>query len=102
MQEQQQHEQFWNSWKSEQLYLQQQGYETFPELFDESYDQVTDRAKRLSIIMNNIEKWCNKDIKELHKKYWSVWDKLEHNRKHFFARKHRSEWQDLLNLLNDK
>jgi hypothetical protein len=52
--------------------------------------------------MNNIEKWCEKDIKELHQAYWSVWDKLEHNHKHFFARKHRSQWQDLLDKLNDK
>ena len=83
-------------------YLQEQGYQTFPELFDESYDQITDRAKRLSIIMNQIESWCNKDIKELHDAYWSVWDKLEHNRKHFFARKHKSEWVKLINFLNDK
>ena len=83
-------------------YLKEQGYQTFPELFDESYDQITDRAKRLSIIMNQIESWCNKDIKELHDAYWSVWDKLEHNRKHFFARKHKSEWIKLINFLNDK
>ena len=83
-------------------YLRKQGYETFPELFDESYDDITDRAKRLSIIMNQIDSWCSKDIKELHKAYWSVWDKLEHNRKHFFARQHKSEWVELLNFLNDK
>jgi len=83
-------------------YLKEQGYETFPELFDESYDDVVDRARRLSIIMNNIEKWCTKDIDELHKAYWSVWEKLEHNHKHFFARKHTSEWVKLINFLNDK
>ena len=83
-------------------YLQEQGYQTFPELFDESYDSITDRAKRLSIIMNNVERWCTKDIKELHTAYWSVWDKLEHNRKHFFARQHKSEWVKLVNFLNDK
>jgi len=83
-------------------YLHEQGYETFPELFDESYDGMTDRSKRLAIIMNNIEKWCKQDIKELHKAYWSVWDKLEHNRKHFFARNHRLEWENLLDFLNDK
>ena len=52
------------------------------------YDEITDSGKTSHSIMNNIEKWCTKDIKELHKAYWSVWDKLEHNRKHFFARKH--------------
>ena len=83
-------------------YLREQGYETFPELFDESYDDETDRSKRLEIIMNNIENWINKDIKELHKAYWSVWDKLEHNHKQFFARRHKDEWLKMLDFLNDK
>ena len=81
-------------------YLQEQGYQTFPELFDESYDSVTDRSKRLSMIMNQIERWCSKDIKELHKAYWSVWDKLEHNRNHFFKRSHTDRWNKLLEFLS--
>jgi len=83
-------------------YLHEQGYETFPELFDESYDTLTDRSKRMSIIMNNIESWCTRDIKELHKVYWSVWDKLEHNHKHFFEKNHQTEWLKLIDFLNDK
>jgi len=81
-------------------YLKDEGYETFPELFDESYDNVNDRAERLKIIMNNIDRICKMDIKELHKLYWSVWDKLEHNRNHFFKRSHTDRWNKLLEFLS--
>jgi len=83
-------------------YLRSEGYETFPELFDESYDTITNRATRLNVIMNNIERWCNNDIQALHTIYWNIWDKLEHNRNHFFKRSHQQRWQKLIDFLQDK
>ena len=83
-------------------YLRSEGYETFPELFDESYDTITNRATRLNVIMNNIERWCNNDIQALHTIYWNIWDKLEHNRNHLFKRSHQQRWQKLIDFLQDK
>ena len=50
--------------------------------------------------MDNIERICRMDIKELHNLYWSVWDKLEHNRNHFFKRSHANRWSKLLEFLS--
>ena len=83
-------------------YLRSEGYETFPELFDESYDTITNRASRLNVIMNNIERLCNNDIQTLHTAYWNIWDKLEHNHNHFFKRNHIQKWQNLIDFLQDK
>ena len=64
------------------------------------YRQVTNRAKRLKVIMNIIEHICNMDIKKLHDLYWSVWQKLEHNQNHFFKRSHSARWNKLMEFLS--
>jgi len=75
-------------------YLKENGYATFPELFDESYDKETDVKKRSQIILNSIENF-NKDI------YFSneIRDKLIHNRNNFFERKGKQHWVDVFNWL---
>lgn len=60
--------------------LKNLGFQTFPELFDESYDQETDDILRLNIIINNVEKLCKMSIEDLHKLYLLVEDKLVYNR----------------------
>ncbi len=60
-------------------FLKEIGFETFPEFFDESYDTIIDEDKRLSLIVENIERLCSKDIKEIHGLYQSVKPKLLHN-----------------------
>ena len=62
-------------------YLRERGFETFPELFDESYDEDGDPVKRLEIILENVKRLCEMDEKELKKIYDSVIWKVEHNRK---------------------
>jgi hypothetical protein len=68
-------------------YLKGNGYATFPELFDESYDNELDVKKRSDIILNSIQNF-NKDI------YFSdiIKDKLIHNRNLFFERKGKDSW----------
>ena len=61
-------------------YLKRIGFETFPEFFDESYDKVEDSIERFHIVINEIKKVCSLSNKELHDKYLSVFDKLQHNR----------------------
>lgn len=51
------------------------GYETFPELFDESYDTELDKSKRLEKIVNNLSN--DIDITNV------TIEKLRHNRSHF-------------------
>lgn len=75
-------------------YLKQNGYATFPELFDESYDKEPDVKKRSSIILNSIQNF-NKDI------YFSneIKNKLIHNRNLFFERQGKQHWIDVFNWL---
>jgi hypothetical protein len=60
-------------------YLKKLGFETFPELFNEDYDQIIDHEQRLSCIMDNINNLCNKDLTEVHKIYQEIKPKLIHN-----------------------
>lgn len=60
--------------------LKEYGFETFPEFFDESYDTIYDSKKRLSIIINNLNRLCNMSLDEIHTLYQSIIPKLIHNR----------------------
>ena len=82
--------------------LREWGFETFPELFDESYDDLpileptndhseyykdlrTDDIQiRWKAFINNFQKIIKLDIEELHKLCESVEEKCIHNRKTFF------------------
>ncbi len=64
-------------------YLRSVGYETFPELFDESYDEEVDSNKRIQMIIKQIQRACNDP--HIHKKIYNMQDKLRHNRNIFFS-----------------
>ena len=36
-------------------YLRSIGYKTFPELFDESYDEISNTVKRIDAVIKNVE-----------------------------------------------
>ena len=72
-------------------YLRTKGYETFPEFFDESYDEIIDKNDRFSFCTEQILKLCEKDIDELHEMYISVKDKLIHNRRLFLSQNPKKE-----------
>ena len=61
--------------------LREWGFETFPELFDESYDEIEDLEKRNNNIKQQILKLCNMETKELHKLCESIEEKCIHNQK---------------------
>lgn len=65
-------------------YLRSIGYETFPEMFDESYDQEPDPVNRLFIIINEIEKFCKLDNAEKNSRFKQIYPKLLHNHNMFF------------------
>ena len=59
--------------------LRADGYETFPELWDESYDAIEnplDRARAVQAVLKNL---LAKDQKTLNNMVASVQDKLDHN-----------------------
>ena len=76
-------------------YLQSKGYQTFPELFDESYDTIQDPVERL----NKIIKICNTvDVQNYTP---SVLSKLKHNQNLFFSKENsRVELQKLKEFLS--
>jgi len=60
-------------------YLRSIGFETFPEMFDESYDDEKDTHKRFNLVFLEIKKLCKMDTEEIHKKFVSVLPKIKHN-----------------------
>lgn len=64
--------------------LRRRGYETFPELFDENYDDLAEKD-RLDCIVNTVRNFCNLDVKTKNQKIKDVAEKIAHNQKHFFT-----------------
>ena len=50
-------------------YLREFGYKTFPELFDEEYDDIENSTQRLLFIVDEVERVCNMDNDKLHELY---------------------------------
>lgn len=59
--------------------LKELGFETFPEFFDERYDEITNSTERLECILKSVENLCNKSIDELHTMYLNIIPKLIKN-----------------------
>lgn len=62
-------------------YLRSQGFETFPELFDERYDDESNWCTRVMLIMDNIKKFDDRSIDRP-----GVREKIRHNHARFFDR----------------
>ena len=60
--------------------LRELGFETFPEFFDERYDNIKNSDIRMKMILNNVKRLCELPIEEIHSLYQSVIPKLIHNR----------------------
>ncbi len=60
-------------------YLRSQGFETFPELFDESYDNVLDWQQRVQRIIAVLTEFDCRSVDQP-----SVLEKLQHNQARFF------------------
>ena len=61
--------------------LKEWGFETFPELFDESYDEISNVDERRNNFKQQILRLCDMETKELLKLCESVVDKCIHNQK---------------------
>jgi hypothetical protein len=82
-------------------HMRRYGYETFPELFDESYDQEPNLKLRTKIIIDNIERVCNMPAEELHEIYYSdnFQNKLVKNRTLFLRSRGRKKWEQAIKWL---
>lgn len=65
--------------------LQKLGFKTFHPFINESYDNESDKAKRLDMIYSEVTRLCNMPIEELHEWFWNLEDILVHNRNHFIS-----------------
>ena len=57
------------------------GFKTFPDLFNEKYDDIEDDRERLSFVMSEVERVCNLPETELHKKILGLRNTIEYNQK---------------------
>jgi hypothetical protein len=62
--------------------LQNYGFKTFHPYIDESYDNEPDPKKRLLMLEQELVKFVNRPIQEIHDWYYSIIDILLYNQKH--------------------
>ena len=82
--------------------LKTHGFHTFPEFFDESYDQISNEKLRLDAIIQNINRLCSLPLEKIHEMYLSVMPKLIHNHE-LLIKLHHEQVKNttILNLLTD-
>ena len=73
-------------------YLRQQGFQTFPEMFDEYYDVIKDPKDRFEFIIRELEKWKNYSTDEKNERYNKVRHKIAFNKWHYL---HSNKGQQL-------
>ena len=75
-------------------YMRSTGYKTFPELFDETYDEIECVKNRSNLILKNIEKISNMSYEQLNEIYYdkSFQKKLIDNKDRFFTNKGKDKW----------
>jgi len=76
-------------------HLKSQGIQTFDDIFDESYDNVSHFYERWKIIKKNIQKWIDLGLKKQQDYYKNNFDKIVHNRNIIFNRNFINEINDL-------
>ena len=59
--------------------LKKLGFETFPEWFDESYDEIPMSIEKVMFIAEQINKICSLPLKEVHELYVKTLPKVIHN-----------------------
>jgi DNA-binding MurR/RpiR family transcriptional regulator len=82
-------------------YLKSLGFETFPELFDESYDDIVETNKRLVKVMNEVERVCKIPESALKDIYKDLLSKVVHNQNKIFEYDTITDWYNLLESITD-
>lgn len=82
-------------------YLKQEGYHTFNELFDESYDLEPDLIKRINMIVDNIERISKMPKDALYNTLAAIKPKLHENRQLFYQKNHANKFYKLFQELQN-
>jgi len=61
--------------------MRKEGLKSFPDMFDESYDEISDYNERFNAAMNEVEKFCKLDYDVKMEKYLKSFDNILHNQK---------------------
>jgi hypothetical protein len=84
-------------------FMKQNNYETFPELFNEAYDDIECFKNRAKLILQNIENVANMPIEKLNEIYYdkSFQKKLINNKNKFLSCKGKHKLEKVLNWLDN-
>jgi len=80
-------------------YLRSLGFKTFPELFDESYDNETDTIKRTQMVIDEVEKFSKLSITEKNDKFKKIKNKLFYNQQNYIDIVKQANHSDYYNIL---
>lgn len=80
-------------------YLQSEGYYTYYDIINESYDRVTDLPTRIDMICDELERLSKISKKELKELTNSVKDIAIHNREKFYNKNHADKFYKLFKEL---
>lgn len=76
-------------------YLRDEGYHTFPAMFNESYDDEPDPRKRFTLVMDELDNFSKLPQNQLHELYQQCWPSLVHNQKLFLSKSHKERYEKL-------
>ena len=76
-------------------HLNEEGYFTFSDLFDESYDRMSDISKKIEMIARNVSLIAKMDKEDLDKKLKALVPFLKENRRRFYYKDHRGRFEKL-------
>jgi hypothetical protein len=76
-------------------HLKQCGFQTFDDLFDESYDNITSFSRRWAIIKKNLQLWLSMSDADRKSYYMKSFDKLVHNQELLYSRDFKNEILEL-------
>jgi hypothetical protein len=83
-------------------YLREYGFETFDEIFDESYDLETDDVKRIEAVTRLLKDLDNLSVAERNDIHQACLPIVEHNYNHFYRGGFESTlWQELQEMLDE-
>ena len=76
-------------------YLREQGFETFGDFWDESYDEIEDHEERMQAIFNTLDSILSRPVSELQDLYLKMKSILEKNRRHLLFTFRDRMYEDL-------
>ena len=82
-------------------HLKSLGFESYSEMFDESYDDILDTDKRLNKVMSEVERICKLNEDDLKSIYKDLLPKVVHNQQKIFEYDTITDWSNLLESLNE-